>query len=182
MVDNYAKTNNVDYDYVFLTRPDLVYTIPFNISELEYQLDQRTNSRSLFSPACCAMGGLCDQVAAATYADYSHMVHSSEAWYAQTKMTGNPESHFKRRALFAKMSMFDLEATSYAFSIGRHGDARLVCELDKYKSEQSSDRQSSDRVCTRKAGILKTADQFMDPHYPGACAIVNQSVCEMRSI
>jgi hypothetical protein len=139
MVDNYAKTNNVDYDYVFLTRPDLVYTIPFNISELEY-------SRSLFSPACCA---------------------------------GNPESHFKRRALFAKMSM---EATSYAFSIGRHGNTRLVCELDKDKSKQSSDRQSSDRVCSRKAGILKTVDQFMDPHYPGACAIVNQSVCEMRSI
>jgi hypothetical protein len=56
LIESYAEQLNIDYDFIFYTRPDLFYTIPFNITELEKTLNNVTDriNGTLFSPECCS--------------------------------------------------------------------------------------------------------------------------------
>jgi len=133
LIDDYSKQKNVTYDYIFYARPDLYYTVPFNIKKLEKTLDN--NNGTIFSPECCAYGGWCDRLAAARYIDFSHLIRVSDEWFAKGN-TGIWEVAFKNRGQYANLSNFDMHIYSnltedYGFVTMRLGVALEECAPNK---------------------------------------------------
>mmetsp|Transcript_14163 Transcript_14163/g.23678 ORF Transcript_14163/g.23678 Transcript_14163/m.23678 type:complete len:148 (-) Transcript_14163:570-1013(-) len=47
LMEDYSKEHGITYDYIFYTRPDLYYTVPFNIQEIERAIDGKFSTRML---------------------------------------------------------------------------------------------------------------------------------------
>jgi hypothetical protein len=110
LIESYAEQQSIKYEYIFYTRPDLFYTIPFNITELEKKLNNVTDNGingTLFSPECCSWAGWCDQLAAAKYQDFARMIHISREWFSRGDNKVS-EDAFRARGQFANLSNFDL--------------------------------------------------------------------------
>jgi len=127
LIEDYSKEHNITYDYIFYTRPDLYYTMPFNITEVERSLEVRMST--LFSPECCKFrGGWCDRLAAASYQDFSKMIVSSEDWARSGGDKYAYEAAFRHRAEYANLTNFDLTLKKdYGFVTLRLGHAAQSC-------------------------------------------------------
>lgn len=172
LIESYAEQQNVRYDYIFYTRPDILYTIPFNITELEEKLNNVTDGMNgtIFSPECCAWGAWCDQLAAAKYHDFARMIHASREWWSRGD-TGIVEVAFRSRGHFANLSKFDLRhMEDYAFLLLRSSVALESCHgsgaLNVYWTDNScngfapSFLNSTFETCER----LNTSSVCGDPH------------------
>lgn len=139
MIDNYAGQKNINYDFIFYTRPDLYHTLPINIMELEEKFGNITEgiNNTIFSPGCCAYSGWCDQLAAGRYQDFAKMIGVSREWASRDAdiERGHPESLFKARGAFANVSSFDLHLNEdYEFSILRLYSAKVACGGHEYNA------------------------------------------------
>lgn len=83
LMTDYSKLYNITYDYIFFTRPDLYYTVPFNIQGIERAIEGNKSS-IIFSPKCCRFFGWCDKLGAGSYQIYSKMILSSRDWWSKT--------------------------------------------------------------------------------------------------
>ncbi len=154
MIDDYSKQTNIKYDFIFFTRPDLYYTVPFNIKEFEKKIFNSTDgsNSTFFSPDCCGWGGWCDQVAAAPYRDFARMIRASSEWISRgddrMKDGTNPEKLIMARGQFANISKFDLRSgEDYGFFILRLNSAKEAC----VGNHDYVARSGSDLVCGRFA-------------------------------
>lgn len=135
MIDSYAEQQKIKYHYIFYTRPDLYYTVPFNIKALEEKINNATDSGingTIFSPTCCSWKGWCDQLAAAKYQDFARMIRISREWFSLGLNIGStvPEHQFQARGQFANLSNFDLLfKEDYGFFILRLTTARDQCHI-----------------------------------------------------
>jgi hypothetical protein len=134
LIDNYVEGEDISYDYILFTRPDLHYTVPINIKKLETIFDEGGDNGTIFTPECCGQGdeGWCDRLAAAKYKDFSHMIRSTERWLA----TGDRsiwEVAFMFRGLLANLTRFDMHempnmTDDYGFVTLRLGAALEHCK------------------------------------------------------
>jgi len=129
MIESYAEQHNINYDYIFYTRPDLYYTLPFKIEELEEKFNNVSGgiNGTIFSPECCSWGGWCDQLAAAKYQDFARMIRISREWFSIGDNT-IVETAFQARGRFANLSNFDLRLKEdYGFALLRSQTAIQSC-------------------------------------------------------
>lgn len=172
MIEEYAAKHNVKYDYIFYTRPDTIYTKPFNLTLLEQELDARRGDSGWWSPQCCRFGGLCDRLAAANFDDFARMIRSSTEWNKVAKnLVG--ERAFLERSQFAKLNnTFDLPDDSYSFATLRHNNAREHChginETNPFKNHWT------DVVCYKGRGLLT---KEIKTFHPGACLVQQTGTC-----
>lgn len=128
MIDNYATQQNINYEFIFYTRPDLYHTLPVNITALEEKLTNVTDA--VFNPGCCTYGGWCDQLTVGKYQDFAKMIGVSRHWASVDPNIehGHPETLFMTRGHFANLSSFDLNHNEdYRFSILRLQAAKDAC-------------------------------------------------------
>jgi hypothetical protein len=133
MIDEYAMEQSITYDYIFYTRPDIYYEVPFNISHMELLFEEHSNlggQRTIFIPSCCNFRGWCDRLAAAPYDDFARMIRLTDEWLAtdRLKKVGPYERAFKDRCLYANLTKFDMEQPdNYAFYTARYWHASRAC-------------------------------------------------------
>ena len=176
VLETYAAAAHDDnvYDYVFYTRPDLIYTAPFNLTLLEHELQTRGPGQ-WFTPLCCKFKGLCDRMAAMHFTDFKHMVAQSAAFYKQaTHKVG--ERLWKERAYFANLTQhFDLPADAYSFATLRHNNTRSLCHgLDW--NHGGWHNGWPDTVCLRGQQNRDVA-RHIETLSPIACKVLDQSDC-----
>lgn len=166
MIDDHSKAKNVTYDFIFYTRPDLYYTIPFNISGIEAKLEDKSNNSSLFSPQCCGFSGWCDRLAAASHLHFSNMVRAGSKWWSQSGHQYTYESAFKDRAEFANLSAFDMILKEdYGFLTLRMDRAREACN-----GAQISGAHWTENYCDNFAAF-----DNLDSITPVSCELLNKS-------
>jgi hypothetical protein len=177
MIDDYAEKENISYEFIFFTRPDLYYTLPFNTIELENKFKDVTDG-IIFSPQCCAWGGWCDQVAAAPYQDFARMIRVGREWVSrggsnEVMADGtNPETLFRARGQFANLSSFDMRLKEdYGFFLLRLNSAKEAC----VESHDYISKSGSDTVCGSFAPFEFNATLEV-------CEILNtSSLCDVGS-
>jgi hypothetical protein len=174
VIEMYAKEHNLKYDYIFYTRPDLLYTKPFNMTLLEEELENRRNASGWFTPLCCKFGGLCDRLAAGIFEDWAHMIRSAESWWKAQPKKLIGERAFKARAEFVNLTnYFDLPKGSYSFSTVRRNNIRDRCE-----GLNTSEYWRNGWVDT----VCEVHRDFVASHIPtihaAACTLLNKSSCE----
>lgn len=201
IIEEYARTRNITYDYVLYTRPDLLFTTPTNMALLEEELDTKEQGQKVewldnhtstsiktgprwYSPKCAHFGGFNDRIAAARFTDFVQMVRLTTAWYdatdgdkAQRPRVG--EAAFQDRAVFANMSnVFDLPVGSISTATLRLKDMQLACQGMDAAQTQVSDWPSA--IChysTHKTWNI-VRPPFMNHPLPSmACQLLNQSYC-----
>lgn len=190
LMETYQRENNVTYDYVVLTRPDMMYYSPLNVSLLEKMLVPQQQSAKenatkslqypLFSPDCCKFRGLCDRIAAASYQGMSAMMKNSAAWYKQAKEK-RAEAAFKERALFSNMVPFDYSlnasaGSSFGFATMRYAHVASICQNETLEGKKDADNWPN-TICLHKAAgswPLVQNYNFGDAR-PSACALFNHS-------
>jgi len=136
MIDDYAEQQNIKYEFVFFARPDIYYTLPFNIKELEKKFINVTDgiNGTVFSPECCAWGGWCDQLAAAPYKDFARMIRGTSEWFSRGS-NAISERAFQERGQFANLSNFDMGLKKdYGFLILRLTQAIEACHGSHYEA------------------------------------------------
>ena len=168
MIETFAEQQSINYDYVFYTRPDLYYTLPFNIKELEQKFENKADwiNGTLFSPQCCAWDGWCDQIAAAPYKDFARMIKVSREWFARGDNIGStvPEHEFRARGQFANLSNFDLRLKEdYGFLL-----LRLTTAMESCRGSHNLYTYWRDAICNDNAPF-----DFIPA--PGTCEILNSS-------
>ena len=127
LIEDYSKDHGITYDYIFYTRPDHYYTIPFNIKGVERTLEGRTSA--LFSPRCCKYRGWCDRLGAASYQDFSRMILSGKDWARSGGKKYSYEAAFQHRAEYANLTNFDLTPKEdYGFLTLRLSHAAQSCD------------------------------------------------------
>ena len=168
LIEDYSKDHNITYDYIFYTRPDLYYTIPFNIKEVERTLEGRMST--LFSPECCKFAGWCDRLAAASYQDFSKMILSSKDWARSGGDKYIYEPAFQHRAEYANLTNFDLTLKKdYGFLTLRLKHAAQSCD-----GKEKVDAFITDILCNNSTfPSLETT--------PDTCRLLNSSSTNPRS-
>ena len=130
LMEDYSKANNITYDYILYARPDLYYTMPLNVKEVERRLD--SGLVTFFSPKCCSYGGWCDRIGAASYQDFSRMILSSEDWVNSGGDKYLAERAFQDRGEYANLTRFDLiTKEDYGFLTLRLGNVAQLCNGEK---------------------------------------------------
>jgi hypothetical protein len=168
MMQNYAERNHIKYDYVLLTRPDLLYNHMLNVTVIQQTLDA-LGENALLIPHCCHFGAYCDRFAIASFSGLRRMIQCYEGcmtpgfWY---------ELAFQDRTERANMITFDLPQT-YSFATLRRGLLEEACRPDR---PPIGDGAYQDIVCFRKNGQQQQPRDYFPPILPAAvCHAVNAS-------
>eukprot|EP00985_Skeletonema_marinoi_P015425 scaffold7970_cov147-Skeletonema_marinoi.AAC.1 len=163
LMEDYSKEHGITYDYIFYTRPDLYYTVPFNIQEIERAIDGKLST--IFSPGCCDFKGFCDRLGAGSYQDYSKMILSSKDWARSGDGSKYAyEEAFRHRAEYVNLTKFDLTLKEdYGFLTLRFKRVAQSC-----KGETIGKEQWTDTLCNKRTiPDLETA--------PASCRLLNIS-------
>jgi hypothetical protein len=163
IIDDYSKYRNITYDFIFYTRPDLLFTYPVNIKKLEEILGKNSaaGKSTIFSPDCCAWSGWCDRVGAASYQDFSRMIRVSDQWVANVSRLTH-ERAFRDRGLLSNLSSFDMHLMEdYGFLTLRIEQAVEACQgRHELHGSKHSDTTCSNFLPFNLNVTLATCDVF----------------------
>jgi len=179
MISDHERMKGIMYDYIFLTRPDILYTHPFNITAIEerFAMNYRVGNRTLlFSPECCKFAGMCDRLAAAPYSEFSQMVRSSKSYFDTVGVSQDHvpafENAFKHRAIFNNLSSFDIPQSFLTLRL-RH--VRELCA-----GNMTSSSHWTEALCHYNKHHTWDVRSGTDLNYTtAACQLLEKSMCSI---
>jgi hypothetical protein len=170
MMEGYAERNNITYDYVIATRPDLLHNRMLNVSLIQQSIDDIGDS-ALLIPECCNFGGYCDRFSIASFTGMKRMLQCFMGCidpgmaYEQSMMDRSNKSN---------MIAFDL-VEAYSFATLRREAIEDHCRPDH---PQVRPNGWVDVVCLRSNDgenqPFQDTNEFIPPVLPtSVCHIVN---------
>jgi hypothetical protein len=115
---------NKSYQYVILTRPDLLYSQDLDVEAIENAFKEEGDS--IMVPKCCTFGaGYCDRFVISTLVGMQKMLGGTHMW-SQSDTKSFWEGAFASRAKFMGLKAFDLNQT-YSFATLRFQNVEKAC-------------------------------------------------------
>jgi hypothetical protein len=168
MVEKYAAQQNKTYEYVILTRPDLVYSHDLDVEAISESFNSRSREDSIMVPECCKFGGICDRFSISTFKGMHRMLNGTYSW-AESDKTSIWEQAFASRLNFTGMEAFDVKE-SYSFATLRVHNVEHACNVTPKRKDSWVDS-----TCFRAKNVYEVLET--DVGGKGACSMFNKSDC-----